>query len=1377
MSETDLSNTDDGEDLADDALAVDPILGPTAAISATIQPAVNVALWQNHVPVLTELTVMATAMEPAGDITIDLTCEPSVIGPRSWHLQGVVNGQVRGLDDLDLTLDGTMLAALTEGTRAVATFTARRSGAGGETLAELRRDIRVLAHNEWGGSAGIPDILAAFVEPNDPAVGKLLHLTSDHLRMAGKPDGLEGYQATNKSRIWEQVEALWRAIGSLDIRYINPPPSFERIGQRIRPPHQILAEKLATCLDLAVLFAACIEAIGLRPVIVVIRDHAFAGFWLTQHDFGSSVADDAPGLRTRLALHDLLLFETTLVCGRGKSGFKRACEAGEAHVRPDKDDAFEAVIDVHRARQRRIRPLSSRGGGYALQADVSGDDSNVVVLPFEEPPPLREDPQTDEEVAPTTPNGRLERWQKRLLDLSGRNRLLNLQTGGKQALAIDCPDPAQLENILAAMRGRTKAQPLRFRPWPDLMTGSDPRSAKIHRGRLQEDADRAFAMEALGRRELVVGRDDTTLQATLTEIFRAARAAQQEGGTNTLFLTVGSLLWRQKGKEKPYRAPIMLVPVVLERPSIRSGFSLRVHDDDTRINATLLEMLKQEFDIRFATVEGDRPPTDDFGIDVQLILDTFRTKLRDIPGWEVTDEVTLTNLSFTKYLMWKDLVDRAEVLRENDLACRLMDGATAGGVDRHPPSADDADRSQGADLDELAADLVCPLEADSSQLRAVAAARAGKSFVLIGPPGTGKSQTIANIIADTLSQGRTVLFVAQKRAALEVVQRRLRNIGLGDFCLDLFSAKTSKSLVLEQMNRAQQSHEDFNAEEWRAASQDAAGLRSELNQYVRELHKRGRNGWTPFRAMGCVLRAETAGVPEITLAWSDADVHDAGDYQRLVELIEDAAAVLTRVEDVTAAAALSGVDVSEWSPPWQARLLEAARVSSSRLEILSQVVTPVARALALDLASVGTSRPALAALKVMTDVLLDPVAGNAAWATRDGADTVVEAVRTAAARVARHKEVRGALMGAWEAETMTLPLNEIKAQWTAAAARWAVPRALAQRGIRRRLAAVAPKSVPADLGAELGRLVELQEIEIALSTVKGQLLLVLGPRWRGLETAFDEVEAEYNWGRRLRAAAATCAQDTATLLSLREHLRHLVSEGVDLLTPEGAVGGALVRYRSAWKDAEVALETLASLCGADPVGIIDTLQADWATTLASHLQGWSAAARHLHDWCAWRGVVQRAGAVGLGSLLQAMEAGFVAPSEAPRVFEVNYARWWVGLAVEASIRLKGFVAAKHEKRIDRFRALDTRLLSLASRLTRATLAGAIPRKIQRESDPEYAVLARELAKRKRHLPVRQLAERMPNAIRRLMPCLMMSSPVSSAVSSGQCRTLRSRRLR
>ena len=686
-----------------------------------------------------------------------------MIGSRSWHLQGVSEGQVRVLDDLDLTLDGKMLASLTEGTRAIATFTAKRQIGGEENLAELRRDIRILAPNEWGGSGGIPDILAAFVEPNDPAVGKLLRLTSDHLRTAGKPDGLEGYQVTNKARIWEQVEALWRAIGSLDIRYVNPAPSFEQTGQKIRPPSQIVSERLATCLDLAVLFAACIEAIGLRPVIVLTRDHAIAGFWLTRHDFGSSVADDAPGLRTRLALHDLLLFETTLICGRGRSGFKRACEEGEAHVVSDKDGAFEAVIDVHRARQRRIRPLSSNGGGYAFKIDISEEPAEVVDLQYEEPPPLREDPQTEEDEPPNSPDSRLERWRKRLLDLSGRNRLLNLPMGGKQALSIDCPDPAQLENILADMRSRAKAQPLRFRPWPDLMTGNDPRSAKIHRARLQDNADRAYATEALARRELVVGRDDANLQATLTEIFRAARAARQEGDTTPVpdnrRTPVAS---ERKGKalSRAHYVSASCAGATQYSLGLLPAGARRQQPDQRHTARDAQAGVRHPLSI----ARGRPSASGQFRLDVPLILDTFRAKLRDIPQWEVTNEVTLTNLSVTKYLMWKDLVDRADALRQSELARRLMEGRIAGAEDTFSAGRDNKEQAGGPiDLDEVAADLACPLEADSSQLQAVATARVGKSFILIGPPGTGKSQTIANIIADTLS--RAARFCSSRKSA------------------------------------------------------------------------------------------------------------------------------------------------------------------------------------------------------------------------------------------------------------------------------------------------------------------------------------------------------------------------------------------------------------------------------------------------------------------------------------------------------------------------------------------------------------------------------------------------------------------------------------
>ena len=110
---------------------------------------------------------------------------------------------------------------------------------------------------------------------------------------------------------------------------------------------------------------------------------------------------------------------------------------------------------------------------------------------------------------------------------------------------------------------------------------------------------------------------------------------------------------------------------------MRSGFVLKVHDDETRLHSTLLEMLKQDFAIRFPALEGERLPEDATGIDVPAVMDILRSKLRDIKGWEVRDEVALTTLSFTKFLMWKNLADRADALRINDVARRLMDGPAA----------------------------------------------------------------------------------------------------------------------------------------------------------------------------------------------------------------------------------------------------------------------------------------------------------------------------------------------------------------------------------------------------------------------------------------------------------------------------------------------------------------------------------------------------------------------------------------------------------------------------------------------------------------------------------------------------------------------------
>ncbi|MGD0108092.1 MAG: hypothetical protein ABSC06_29275, partial [Rhodopila sp.] len=184
----------------------------------------------------------------------------------------------------------------------------------------------------------------------------------------------------------------------------------------------------------------------------------------------------------------------------------------------------------------------------------------------------------------------------------------------------------------------------------------------------------------------------------------------------------------------------------------------------------------------------------------------------------------------------------------------------------------------------------------------------------------------------------------------------------------------------------------------------------------------------------------------------------------------------------------------------------------------------------------------------------------------------------------------------------------------------------------------------------------MQAIELAIGSVSGQMAAALGARWSGLGTDFARVEAQFDWGRRLRAAAASCAKGPEDLLSLRERLARLVADGADVLMPSASVGGTLAALRTAQAEVAAATETLAGLSGADPVGIVDSERADWAGSLAAHLDGWNAAARYLRDWCAWRGVVHRAAALGIGALVRTMEDGLVAPTEAARVFEVNYAR-------------------------------------------------------------------------------------------------------------------------
>ena len=471
---------------------------------------------------------------------------------------------------------------------------------------------------------------------------------------------------------------------------------------------------------------------------------------------------------------------------------------------------------------------------------------------------------------------RVVRWTQKLLDLTLRNRLLNARET-KELIPLGCRDLGRLEDELAA--GRSLA----------LASG---------------DLAEAFLVSRLTPEET---------QKRVKHLFRLAKTDLEESGVNTLFLALGFLSWTpQQRPDRPCRAPLVLLPVRLVRKSL-ADIRLEARDEETLVNPTLVELLRSEYR---RTVTGIDPvPTDEHGVDLEAVLARFAEAVAGEADWSVTRELALGRFSFGKFVMWKDLSTRLDALRANTLVNHLVGGGGRydDGVEVFPPEA------VAAHLDP--ADLYCPLSADSSQLTAVLYARRGKTFVLHGPPGTGKSQTITNLIADNLAHGRRVLFVAEKKAALDVVHARLTKIGLKPFCLELHSSKAGKAEVLAQFAEALAVGVKTEGTERALVVRRLDAARRELDGYVRALHRVYPNGRSAYDCFSRVIadgtRGEAALVNRLTLQETREAYLNARELA--IRLANDLA-----VLPPGAIAALAPMKDFDWTPQAEAALAAAA---------------------------------------------------------------------------------------------------------------------------------------------------------------------------------------------------------------------------------------------------------------------------------------------------------------------------------------------------------------------------------------------------------------------------------------------------------------------
>jgi hypothetical protein len=625
---------------------------PSLSIALIFDRVINYAFQQNAIPVVKELLIRNNAI-PRKDLAIRVTTEPAFATPMELRLQGLAVQAEYRVAPLDLKLSPDFLAGLNEkitGVLRVEVLDGGGEDAAPSVVGSTTENISLLANNEWCGLVSLPEILAAFVLPNDPAVMPLLARASEILRANTTRTTLNGYQDKNREHAWSQIAAIYKAVAELGLRYISPAASFENTGQKVRFPSDIVGQRFGTCLDLTLLFAACCEQTGLHPLILMHEGHAYAGCWLVERTLPEPSIDDLQHIR-KLSADDLItVFETTTVADENPGTLSDAERLASPHL--ETELPFRLALDVRRARIARICPLPIPGQGAGTASTPGAKRS-----PAGDPGLGSRDFVEWVDSAPkaaTKPITRIDQWKSRLLDLSLRNRLINFKPT-KLTIPILSASPERVEDELAA-----EAE-LSLQPKPKVMGADDPRHPETYSRQQRADALEEHLRDELTHGRLHSGLDEFEHGPRLTELYRAARLALEENGTNTLFAAVGVLEWREtEHSDRVLRAPLLLVPVELKRKSVLEGFTLRRIDEETRLNVTLMEMLRQQFQKEIPGL--DPLPEDDRGVNVARVFQLFREAVRDLPGWEVKPEIWLRQFSFTKFLLWKDLTDRLDDL-------------------------------------------------------------------------------------------------------------------------------------------------------------------------------------------------------------------------------------------------------------------------------------------------------------------------------------------------------------------------------------------------------------------------------------------------------------------------------------------------------------------------------------------------------------------------------------------------------------------------------------------------------------------------------------------------------------------------------------------
>ncbi|WP_041358227.1 DUF3320 domain-containing protein [Methylorubrum extorquens] len=499
-------------------------------------------------------------------------------------------------------------------------------------------------------------------------------------------------------------------------------------------------------------------------------------------------------------------------------------------------------------------------------------------------------------------DAKVERARAELLDLSARNRLLNIPRSAKSVKSLEVIDEKASEVFRMLLReGKTftflPGRVSRVKAGQESPETVEPEAADAEAEPEEIDALPQPEADSLNDRGVYSRHADTKLQTRLTseglqkrllDLYVDARTLEEEQGVNVLYLALGTLKWIDPNNAANVRyAPLTLLPVRLERGSAAERFRLRWRGEEQAPNLSLEAYLERVHTIRLPGMElGEEFDPTAYAADVAQAV-----ALK--PGWEVLpDDIVLGFFSFAKFLMYRDL-DPANW----PAGARFTDRATIRALlsDGFPPADDLIGEDAAIDPHIGPAEQLHIVDCDSSQSVVVHEVRRGRDLVIQGPPGTGKSQTIANIIAAAIADGRSVLFVAEKMAALEVVKRRLDRAGVGDACLELHSNKANKRALLDELRRTWELGAPRSGTEASLIAR-LTEARDALNAHPARLHQQhAPSGLTPYQVIGHLTRLRQDGERPTDLELPAAPSWNADGVRQRDDLLTELA---QRVADI-----------------------------------------------------------------------------------------------------------------------------------------------------------------------------------------------------------------------------------------------------------------------------------------------------------------------------------------------------------------------------------------------------------------------------------------------------------------------------------------------